>query len=461
MMKRSKGIALIISAAMLMMSLAGCGGGTGGETNAAKGTDTGTSAAGTSEATDTQGAKGEDSNEQQTVTLLMDRETPHEGLNAVIATIEEKYNIVTEVEDIPSGTEGQNIRQTRFATGDMSDITFFNSGSLLTTMDPAKNFLDLTNESYISNIDESYLKTVTVEGKIYGVPANSTQAGAWMYNKKVYEELGLTVPKTWDELLANCEKIKEAGKTPVIGAYASPGWAQLVLLSDFYNVQAQMPDFAAKYSANKANFAETPIALRGFEKLYEIGEKGYFNEDFLAATPEDAYKMLAEGSGVMFPMLSGALASIAASYPDQINDIGMFAQPGDSAEPNGLTVWQPNAYYINKNAENLDAAKKWIEFFVSKEGVEIFAKAEKPLGPYVVKGVELPDDVYPAVKDLLPYFESGKIASALEFESPVKGPNLPQICVECASNMTDAKKCAETYDQDVIKQAKQLGLEGW
>lgn len=149
-----------------------------------------------------------------------------------------------------------------------------------------------------------------------------------MYNKKVYEELGLTVPKTWDELLANCEKIKEAGKTPVIGAYASPGWAQLILLSDFYNVQAQMPDFAAKYSANKANFAETPIALRGFEKLYEIGEKGYFNEDFLAATPEDAYKMLAEGSGVMFPMLSGALASIAASYPDQINDIGMFAQPG-------------------------------------------------------------------------------------------------------------------------------------
>lgn len=135
MKKRCKGLALILSTAMLMMSLAGCGGGTGGETNAAIGTDGGTSAAETSEPADTQGTKGEDSAEQQTVTLLMDRETPHEGLNAVIAAIEEKYNIVTEVEDIPSGTEGQNIRQTRFATGDMSDITFFNSGSLLTTMD--------------------------------------------------------------------------------------------------------------------------------------------------------------------------------------------------------------------------------------------------------------------------------------------------------------------------------------
>ena len=176
MKKRCKGLALIVSAAMLMMSLAGCSGGTAEETNAAKTPDTGAATAGASEPSDTQGTQGEGSKEQQTVTLLMDRETPHEGLNAVIAAIEEKYNIVTEVEDIPSGTEGQNIRQTRFATGDMSDITFFNSGSLLTTMDPAKNFLDLTNEPYINNIEESYLKTVTVEGKIYGVPANSTQA---------------------------------------------------------------------------------------------------------------------------------------------------------------------------------------------------------------------------------------------------------------------------------------------
>lgn len=123
MMKRSKGIALIISAAMLMMSLAGCGGGTGGETNAAK---VRIPVHQQPEHLKPQipREQREDSNEQQTVTLLMDRETPHEGLNAVIAAIEEKYNIVTEVEDIPSGTEGQNIRQTRFATGDMSDITF-------------------------------------------------------------------------------------------------------------------------------------------------------------------------------------------------------------------------------------------------------------------------------------------------------------------------------------------------
>ena len=36
--------------------------------------------------------------------------------------------------------------------------------------------------------------------------------GGIFYNTKIYEELGLSVPKTWDEFMANNEKIKAAGK---------------------------------------------------------------------------------------------------------------------------------------------------------------------------------------------------------------------------------------------------------
>ena len=35
-----------------------------------------------------------------------------------------------------------------------------------------------------------------------------------MYNKKVYEKLGLSIPKTWDEFISNSEKIKAAGIVP-------------------------------------------------------------------------------------------------------------------------------------------------------------------------------------------------------------------------------------------------------
>ena len=84
-----------------------------------------------------------------------------------------------------------------------------------------------------------------------------------------------------------------------------------------------------------------------------------------------------------------------------------------------------------------------------------------PNGPPAIKDVKLPDNVYAAVKDMIPYFDEGKTAPALEFLSPLKGPNLPQITSEVGGGMKSAKEGAAAYDQDVEKQAKQLGLKGW
>ena len=60
-----------------------------------------------------------------------------------------------------------------------------------------------------------------------------------------------------------------------------------------------------------------------------------------------------------------------------------------------------------------------------------------------------------------PYFDSGDTGLALEFLSPVKGPALEQITVEVGSGIRPAAEAAALYDQDVVKQAQQLGLEGW
>jgi hypothetical protein len=64
--------------------------------------------------------------------------------------------------------------------------------------------------------------------------------------------------------------------------------------------------------------------------------------------------------------------------------------------------------------------------------------------------------------DLLPYFQQeGTTSPALEFVSPIKGPNLEQITVEVGSGIRPAAEAAALYDEDVRKQAMQLGLPGW
>ena len=73
-----------------------------------------------------------------------------------------------------------------------------------------------------------------------------------------------------------------------------------------------------------------------------------------------------------------------------------------------------------------------------------------------------PTDVPPVVADLLPYFQQeGTTSPALEFVSPIKGPNLEQITVEVGSGIRPAAEAAALYDEDVKKQAMQLGLPGW
>ena len=63
---------------------------------------------------------------------------------------------------------------------------------------------------------------------------------------------------------------------------------------------------------------------------------------------------------------------------------------------------------------------------------------------------------------MLPYFEhEGGTAPALEFLSPIKGPALEQITVEVGSGIRPAAEAAALYDEDVRKQAQQLGLAGW
>ena len=68
----------------------------------------------------------------------------------------------------------------------------------------------------------------------------------------------------------------------------------------------------------------------------------------------------------------------------------------------------------------------------------------------------------PSVTDLVAYFKpGGKNAPALEFLSPIKGPSLEQITVEVGSGIRKPADGAALYDEDVRKQALQLGIPGW
>lgn len=384
------------------------------------------------------------------------------AITAVVKAFEEKYPIDIVFDLRPGSAEGENLVKTRLAANDMPDMLSYNSGSLFQVLNLEKNFVDLSGEAFSDRILESFKTTVSTGGDaFYGIPIQPIATGGIVYNKEIYASLGLNVPRTWSEFMKNCEKIKAAGIVPVIMSYRDDWTSQLLLLTDYYNLQAQVPDFAENYTANKAKFASTPAALRGFEKIQEVFTKGYINSEPMATTYDMAQEMLVKGEGAHYVMPTWVLSSINANYPEHINNIGFFANPSDSAGINGVTLWMPNNISISSTSKKIEAAKKFLDFYVSDEGLAAYMSVGAPDGAFAIKDVELPDDVFPAVRDVLEYINSDRTAPALEFVSPVKGPNLPQICIQAGLALKTPKECAAEYDRDVEKQAKQLMLPGW
>ena len=235
---------------------------------------------------------------------------------AIIDAFEAKNpDITVEIETRPSGAEGDNLVKTRLATGEMTDVFLYNTGSLFQAINPENFLVPITDQPYTANINESFLQTVTAGENVYGVPTSTAMGGGIFYNKSIYEELGLEVPTTWAAFMDNNAAIKAAGKVAVAQTYRDTWTSQLFVLSDYYNIQAEVPDFATKYTMNEAKIATTPAALRGFEKLQEVFEGGYLNEDFGAATFDDGLRMVATGEAAHYPMLTFAVGAIKRPIP--------------------------------------------------------------------------------------------------------------------------------------------------
>ena len=371
-------------------------------------------------------------------------------------------DIKVTIETQPAGTEGDNLMKTKLATGEMPDVFAYNTGSLFQALSPDKNLVPLTDEAWVAELPDEFKSVVSTDQGTYGAPTGTSLAGGILYNKKVYADLGLKVPTSWAEFKANNDKIKADGKvTPIQQTYGETWTSQLFVLGDFANVAAKDPEWADQYTANKRKYVDQP-ALQSFKNQQDAFESGYFNKNFASAKYDDGVKAVATGTAAHYPMLTTAISAINQNFKDNVDDVGFFALPAQDAATTQMTIWLPGAAYIPKTTEGakLDAAKKFVAFINSPEGCEIQSTVNTVTGPFV-SACELPSDVPALVKDVQKYLDDGKSSPALEFVSPIKGPNLEKITVEVGSGIKSAEEGAKLYDDDVKKQAQQLGLPGW
>jgi raffinose/stachyose/melibiose transport system substrate-binding protein len=370
--------------------------------------------------------------------------------------------ITVKVDTRPGGTDGDNLVKTRLSTGTMDDVFLYNTGSLFQALHPDQTLQPLTDQPWVKDLTSDFKKTVSTPKGLYGAPNGSTFDGGIMYNKQVYARLGLSVPTTWAQFVSNSEKIKAAGIIPVLASYGDTWTSQLFVLADFANVSAQDPNWATNYTHNKAKYVNPP-ALAGFTHTEQVFDMGLMNKDYASLTNVNALKELATGQAAQYPMITVVISNVVQSNPSQVNDIGYFAMPPDSGDAHA-TVWEAGGAYIPKSTtgDKLAAAKKLVAFLNSPTGCDIQkSSGGVPSGPFAISTCTVPSNAPALVADEAKYQADGKTGLALEFISPIKGPNLEKILVQVGSGITKAAAGAALYDNDVKAEAQQLGLPGW
>jgi len=114
--------------------------------------------------------------------------------------------------------------------------------------------------------------TSPTDGKIYGSPAVS-QTVFMYYNKAVYQELGLSIPTTWSQLLANFDAMEAAGYL-ALGNGAKDGWTLETMLGGMgpaFGVAHQ----AGAHAASSGSTSRTGMAGTGGCVAWQgAGEQG-------------------------------------------------------------------------------------------------------------------------------------------------------------------------------------------
>ncbi|MEK3885752.1 ABC transporter substrate-binding protein [Paenibacillus sp. PL2-23] len=355
MKKKTKQWTMGVVAAMVALSLTACGA-NGNNENAASGDG---------------GGKGE----KVTIELAISKSSQDSAFVAqsLLDEFEAETNIKVNLQLLPA-EQTTTVLQTKLAVDETPDIVQYNLASATTDLNLERNFEILDNEPWVSRLLNK--EVLSAYGHVYSFHVSQdTGMQGVVYNKDMFQELGLDIPTTYEEFLAVCEAIKAAGITPVFMPFKDAWAANIWPAAAFADYAAKNdPTLFQDLNSNKKQWTDVPAFETFLAQQYEIYEKGYTNADILSDSYDMAAgKFLNKEVAMMF-MGDWLIQDITNQDPSM--NIGLFAIPSSDdallgASPLGGQL------FIPKKAKHMAEAKKFLEFIAKKEVAQKIVDEQK------------------------------------------------------------------------------------
>lgn len=342
-------IALGLTAAMSLSTLAGCA--------SEKKEEIGVTEAGnTATESETANSTGEVAKPELTgkIVVASNRTDLEEDLAAYAAKfMEENPGTTVEFETIK---EYDDVIPTRIAGGEAPDLFY--------VVDPinqdtyADYFLPIDDLDFTADDILFYENGRGSDGNLYVLPLTVSYCGM-IYNKVAFKNAGIeNVPKTVDEFYEDCDKLKEAGITPVGTAfkdiwpiYAWCGWGEV-------NLTAGDDRGENKYAEQDEIYDD--VMLDSMNIVRNLYKKGELEEDIMSANWDQFKLDLAQGRVAMHyseTWLPEQFVELGANA----EDIGMFPFPGAK----NIKAGSGKQWGISKDTESPELAKAFLSYMLN------------------------------------------------------------------------------------------------
>ena len=309
--------------------------------------------------------------------------------NAVKAWCEETGNTVADTSATSDETFKTRVT-TDFETGSEPDVLFFFNGADANSFIQADKVVPIDEiraeyPDYAGNMNDDLIADSLVDGKKYAVPVN----GYWeamFVNKEVLDAAGVEVPGadyTMDKFKEDCQKIKDAGYTPIAAALGNIPhywWEYAIFNHDTPETHLQVP----------ASIEEADSWVDGMLDIKELYELGYFPDNTLSATDDETFAMFVDGKAAFLIDGSwkvGGIVNACQSDPedastldaDKLAHFTVTYVPGNGdRKATDLIGGLSMGYYITRKAwddpDKRAAAVDFVSYMTSDELVPVFAQ---------------------------------------------------------------------------------------
>lgn len=234
--------------------------------------------------------------------------------------------------------------------------------------------------------------TNRADGRIYGVPF-AIQTVQVLYNVRIFEELGLQEPETWDELLRVAQALKDAGYVPFANG-AKEGWTLETYFGAVGPTFYGGSDYYQEVVAGETTFEDRRFK-KAIEKMLEL--RPYLPDSYMGVGYTDMQVMFAQELAGMMLAGSYELGTFAQMNPDL--RVGVFPVPPERGGEAAISIYVDGSYGINAATRHPEAALKFINFLASREYGQMFTDTLKQIS--AVPGTKPQDPVLAEIVELM------------------------------------------------------------